>query len=127
MLIMSSLKKILLVDDDPELRQLLASYLGRHGFDTLLLPNTDLDDAAIFAEGIRSRLAAAPVAVEGHDLRVTVSIGVAAADVATITLGDLMRRADQSLYGAKRGGRNRVQHSPGDAGKRMPSAPSAAA
>ena len=32
------MKKILLVDDDPELRQLLATYLGRHGFDTLLLP-----------------------------------------------------------------------------------------
>jgi diguanylate cyclase (GGDEF)-like protein len=94
---------------------------------TLLLPNTDLADAATFAEGIRGRLAAAPVAVEGHNLRVTVSIGVAAADVATISLGDLMRRADQSLYGAKRGGRNRVQHSPGDAGKRVPSAPSAAA
>ena len=34
------MKKILLVDDDPELRQLLATYLGRHGFDTLLLPDT---------------------------------------------------------------------------------------
>ncbi|MEF8697904.1 MAG: response regulator [Candidatus Accumulibacter sp. UW26] len=34
------MKKILLVDDDAELRQLLATYLGRHGFDTLLLPDT---------------------------------------------------------------------------------------
>jgi two-component system phosphate regulon response regulator OmpR len=34
------MKKILLVDDDPELRQLLATYLGRHGFDTLLLADT---------------------------------------------------------------------------------------
>ena len=34
------MKKILLVDDDPELRQLLATYFGRHGFDTLLLPDT---------------------------------------------------------------------------------------
>jgi len=34
------MKKILIVDDDPELRQLLATYLGRHGFDALLLPDT---------------------------------------------------------------------------------------
>jgi diguanylate cyclase (GGDEF)-like protein len=94
---------------------------------TLLLPNTDLAAAGMFAEEIRSRFAAAPVAVEGHNLRVTVSIGVAAADAATVSLGDLMRRADQALYGAKRGGRNRVQHSPGEAGKRIPSAPSVAA
>lgn len=35
--------KILVVDDDPALRQLLADYLNKHGFDTLLAPNaTDL-------------------------------------------------------------------------------------
>ncbi|MBL8416130.1 MAG: response regulator [Propionivibrio sp.] len=41
------MKKILLVDDDPELRQLLATYLGRHGFDTLLLADTRQLDAYI--------------------------------------------------------------------------------
>lgn len=41
------MKKILLVDDDPELRQLLATYLGRHGFDTLLLADTRQLDACI--------------------------------------------------------------------------------
>lgn len=39
------MKKILLVDDDPELRQLLATYLSRHGFDALLLPDTRQLDA----------------------------------------------------------------------------------
>ncbi len=39
------MKKILLVDDDPELRQLLATYLARHGFDTLLLSDTRQLDA----------------------------------------------------------------------------------
>ena len=41
------MRKILLVDDDPELRQLLATYFGRHGFDTLLLPDTTQLDAFI--------------------------------------------------------------------------------
>ncbi|MGO3124722.1 MAG: response regulator [Advenella sp.] len=31
--------KILVVDDDPALRQLLAEYLNRHGYDTLLAPD----------------------------------------------------------------------------------------
>lgn len=39
------MKKILLVDDDPELRQLLATYLSRHGSDALLLPDTRQLDA----------------------------------------------------------------------------------
>ncbi|MBI4743031.1 MAG: response regulator [Betaproteobacteria bacterium] len=39
------MKKILLVDDDAELRQLLATYLARHGFDALLLPDTRQLDA----------------------------------------------------------------------------------
>ena len=38
------LLKILVVDDDPALRQLLADYLNRHHYDTLLAPDaTDLE------------------------------------------------------------------------------------
>ena len=33
------LTKIMVVDDDPDLRQLLAQYLNRHGYDTLLVPD----------------------------------------------------------------------------------------
>ena len=65
MLIMSSLKKILLVDDDPELRQLLASYLGRHGFDTLLLPNTQQLDA--YLERYQPHLVILDLMLPGED------------------------------------------------------------
>lgn len=41
---MTATKKILVVDDDIELRQLLARYLNKHGFDTLLAADaTDLE------------------------------------------------------------------------------------
>lgn len=33
---MNHVKKLLVVDDDPELRQLLSGYLNKHGYDTLL-------------------------------------------------------------------------------------------
>jgi len=35
----AALIKVLVVDDDPALRQLLADYLNRHGYDTLLAPD----------------------------------------------------------------------------------------
>ena len=37
----SPLRRLLIVDDDAELRTLLSTYLSRHGYDVLLLPNTE--------------------------------------------------------------------------------------
>jgi two-component system phosphate regulon response regulator OmpR len=59
------MKKILLVDDDPELRQLLATYLGRHGFDTLLLPDTRQLDA--YLERYQPHLVVLDLMLPGED------------------------------------------------------------
>ena len=59
------MKKILLVDDDPELRQLLATYLGRHGFDTLLLPDTRQLDA--YLERFSPHLVVLDLMLPGED------------------------------------------------------------
>ncbi len=59
------MKKILLVDDDPELRQLLATYLGRHGFDTLLLPDTRQLDA--YLERYQPHLIVLDLMMPGED------------------------------------------------------------
>jgi two-component system phosphate regulon response regulator OmpR len=59
------MKKILLVDDDPELRQLLATYLGRHGFDTLLLPDTRQIDA--YLERYQPHLLVLDLMLPGED------------------------------------------------------------
>ena len=59
------MKKILLVDDDPELRQLLATYLGRHGFDTLLLPDTRQLDA--YLERFQPHLVVLDLMMPGED------------------------------------------------------------
>jgi two-component system phosphate regulon response regulator OmpR len=60
-----TMKKILLVDDDPELRQLLSTYLGRNGFDTLLLPDTRQLDA--FLERYQPRLLVLDLMLPGED------------------------------------------------------------
>lgn len=59
------LKKILLVDDDPELRQLLATYLGRHDFDTLLLADTRQLDA--YLERFAPQLLVLDLMMPGED------------------------------------------------------------
>jgi len=59
------MKKILLIDDDAELRQLLATYLGRHGFDTLLLPDTRQLDA--FIERFQPQLLVLDLMLPGED------------------------------------------------------------
>ena len=76
----------------------------------LMLPDTHGGEAATIAEDLRRCFESAPFVIDGESLRVTVSIGVAESDAAMASLSDLMRRADQALYEAKRGGRNRVRY-----------------
>ena len=59
------MRKILLIDDDAELRQLLAAYLGRHGFDTLLLPDTRQLDA--FLDRYQPQLLVLDLMLPGED------------------------------------------------------------
>jgi diguanylate cyclase (GGDEF)-like protein len=75
----------------------------------LLMPGTCGADALAFAEELRRRVEAEPLGVDGEVLHITTSIGVAEADAAMLALGDLLKRADQALYDAKRDGRNRVR------------------
>jgi diguanylate cyclase (GGDEF)-like protein len=95
----------------------------------LLLPDTTGEQAAIRAEALRQRLEAMPFDIDGASIRVTVSVGVSEATTETASIGDLMKRADQALYQAKRDGRNRVRRArpaPARSGDRI-AAPSAAA
>ena len=41
----AGMRRVLVVDDDGELRQLLSTYLSRHGYDVLLLPSTEQLDS----------------------------------------------------------------------------------
>lgn len=66
------------------------------------------------AERIRAAVEADAVGVPcGDPVRVTISIGVASSGDAADTVAGLMERADQALYRAKRGGRNRVESAEG--------------
>lgn len=83
--------------------------VGRWGGEEflLVLPATDGDGATQVAEKIRSLAAGSPIRWEGHEVSLTLTLGV------TVTAaGDIeaaLRRADEALYAGKRLGKNRVE------------------
>jgi diguanylate cyclase (GGDEF)-like protein len=92
-------------------RQLRDSdQLGRlvGGEFAVLLPRTNLDEAALVAERMRAAIAASPVKTERALISMTASFAVTTIrpDDSTVTL---FQRADVALRGAKQGGRNRVE------------------
>jgi two-component system cell cycle response regulator len=74
----------------------------------ILLPETPLPGAAALAESIRARVANHGFVFQGERIPVTISIGTALLGENDKVAADLIQRADEKLYEAKRGGRNRV-------------------
>lgn len=72
-----------------------------------VLSHTERDSALVAAERVRSAVADYPVDCGQRTLFVTVSVGSAVYEMGD-DAGCLFDRADQALYRAKRGGRNRV-------------------
>jgi diguanylate cyclase (GGDEF)-like protein len=87
-------------------RALPARYGGEEM--ALLLPGVGIAGAMRIAENIRAALERHVVRVADSELRVTVSIGVAACPLHAITGEALIHAADEALYQAKAGGRNQV-------------------
>jgi diguanylate cyclase (GGDEF)-like protein len=85
--------------------------MGRYGGEefAVLLPETSLEQAQQVAERLRLYIAATPIITNAGPLTMTVSIGVASCGgQAHLSLDQLLDRADQALYMAKRQGRNMV-------------------
>jgi diguanylate cyclase (GGDEF)-like protein len=81
--------------------------LGGEEF-SLLLPETNLEQAKVVAERVQKTWAQTPCNVDGNLIYSTVSIGVAEANKEDKTIEDVLRRADRMMYKAKGAGRNRV-------------------
>jgi diguanylate cyclase (GGDEF)-like protein len=79
--------------------------LGGEEFAAIIPEETE--GALLVAERLRLAFQAAGVTIESHEIGATVSIGVASSYAAVPDLDALLLRADEALYAAKNGGRNR--------------------
>jgi two-component system cell cycle response regulator len=86
----------------------LACRIGGEEF-VIVMPDSALERACQVGERLRECIAAEPFQANGETrLKVTASVGVATLEQPQGSLDALFKRADQALYVAKRGGRNRV-------------------
>ncbi|WP_052507615.1 GGDEF domain-containing response regulator [Desulfonatronovibrio magnus] len=83
---------------------------GRFGGEefAVILPDTDLQGAEITAERIRKRVAGSPAVCGDVEVAFNVSIGVALWEKEMRSMDELIKKADDALYEAKRMGRNRT-------------------
>jgi diguanylate cyclase (GGDEF)-like protein len=93
----------------PRIRRedLFARYGGEEF--ACVLPSTALQGGVVFGEHLRSIVAERPCYFEQHTIGFSISVGVTTMHRETgVDSAALIRRADENLYAAKRGGRNRV-------------------
>ncbi len=87
----------------------VAARWGGEEFCVLLEGVADDDALREVAEGVRLRVEASPIEVEGVAIVVTVSVGAARATAGLHGADDLVDAADRALYAAKRRGRNQTR------------------
>ena len=74
----------------------------------VICPDTGIEAAYQCAERLRLNMAALKFRAQGAAIGLTVSIGVAEKKKGVASIDDLLDRADECLYAAKQGGRNRT-------------------
>ena len=86
-------------------------FIGRFGGEEFLviMPGCEPGLAMSIAERARRAMDAAPLEVEGRQLQLTVSLGVACSSPGLTDPVALIHAADQALYRAKASGRNRIE------------------
>jgi diguanylate cyclase (GGDEF)-like protein len=90
-------------------------WIGRYGGEEfiLVLPETDFSGAQVLAERLRLRISRHKTNFENHEIKITVSLGVAGFEVGSLnektTADFLISEADRLLYKSKYHGRNQIQ------------------
>jgi len=85
--------------------------VGRVGGEefAIILSNTDIIEADIFAKRVQKQMAETPLVINGATISVTVSIGIAVMNVTDTSADAPLFRSDNALYRAKENGRNRIE------------------
>ena len=91
-----------------ELRKVdFAGRLGGEKF-AVLLPETDRSAATVFAERLRNKVAATSIIIDGRQISITVSIGIAAMNVEDQSPEPGLQQAERALAAARQAGGDQV-------------------
>lgn len=84
--------------------------VGRYGGEefAVILPEADPSLAVQIADRIRLMVETSPIRAYDEEIRVTVSVGVSSYPSSASTMEELIEQADQAMYRAKAGGRNKT-------------------
>ena len=85
----------------------LAARLGGDEFAILVMSRPGQPDPQSLAERVLDALSA-PFSVQGEQLLVRASVGIAVGEARSASVGDLLRKADVAMYVAKHGGKGRA-------------------
>lgn len=87
-----------------------SDFVARYGGEefTMILQETAMDAAGMLGERLLQAARNLRPNYQGHELRFTVSVGIAELSVADEDTSSWLRRADSALYRAKQSGRNRL-------------------
>ncbi len=88
-----------------------SDIVARYGGEefVVILPETGLEGATVAAEKMRKLIANNVYEIDGIDLQITMSFGVADVSEIARDIDQLIKNADHAMYKAKRNGRNRVE------------------
>lgn len=86
-------------------------FVARYGGEefVVIMPSTRSADAFRFTQRLVKTIAATPFRWGQKSIKVTLSAGVAALTADVPNEEEMIRRSDEALYAAKKGGRNRVR------------------
>ena len=85
----------------------IVARIGGEEF-VLVLPGTDIREATAIADELCIRMATSPMVIDGRQIVMTSSFGVASIANQDTCITDVVIKADRALYRSKRAGRNRV-------------------
>lgn len=107
-----------------------SDLIGRYGGEEfmLVLTETNVEDGAALTEKLRTLVQRQRFHIDGNDIAVTISIGIAGGTGANLRMETLVRDADAAMYSAKALGRNQTYiFAEPDDDARVPRAPISAA
>ena len=75
----------------------------------LLTPEADSSSARRIAKRIRAQVEQCLIKIDGREVGITISVGIASYPAHALGVSELLQKADEAMYNAKKGGKNQLR------------------